>query len=107
MESIAPGVYDFTPNARGRLTEPLRPTWQDVQPILPRLDALPVDDFIRRYWREVLHTESLVVQQALAGNRPPPPKKRSILVGFPAQPDIYSGDARPNKKRHSKITRAR
>ena len=25
MESIAPCVYSFTPNARGRLTEPLRP----------------------------------------------------------------------------------
>jgi len=72
MQEIIPQVYDFTPNARGRHTEPLRPEWRDVEPLVEKLDALPEACLWRRFWRELpqKHTESWYVQQALAGSWP-------------------------------------
>lgn len=105
MESIAPCVYHFTPNARGRLTERVRLEWQEVQPILPRLDALLVGDVIRRYWRELLHTESWFVQQALAGTWPDEPAYRLISLVCRPNLDIYRGVAGQYSKRYGNLRR--
>jgi len=105
MESIAPEIYRFTPNARGRLTEPLRPTWQDVQPILAQLDALPVDDFMRRYWREELHPESWFVQQALAGTWPAQARQQLIWLVCRPNLDVYRGDAGQYSKYYGNLRR--
>jgi hypothetical protein len=69
MQEIIPCIYSFTPNARGRHTEPLRPEWRDVEPLIEKLDAIPQACL----WRHILpgmHTESWYVQQALAGTWP-------------------------------------
>ena len=108
MESINPCVYGFTPNARGRLTERLRPTWQEVQPILARLDALPLDEPIRRAWREETHTESWYVGQALAGTWPIEPEKavqRSIYLICRPNLDVYRGDAGCYTRRYGNLRR--
>lgn len=105
MESIAPCIYHFTPNARGRLTERVRLEWQDVQPILPRLDALLVGDVIRRYWRELLHTGSWFVQQALAGTWPDEPAYRLISLVCRPNLDIYRGVAGQYSKRYGNLRR--
>src|SRR5579859_2407566 len=34
-------LYGSTPNARGRHSEPLRPEWRDVEPLIAKLDAIP------------------------------------------------------------------
>jgi len=72
MQEIIPCIYSFTPNARGRHTEPLRPEWRDVEPLVEKLDAIPEACLWRRFWRELpeMHTESWYVQQALAGTWP-------------------------------------
>ena len=72
MQEIIPCIYSFTPNARGRHTEPLRPEWPDVEPLVEKLDAIPEACLWRRFWRELpeMHTESWYVQQALAGTWP-------------------------------------
>lgn len=72
MQEIIPQVYGFTPNARGRHTEHLRPEWRDVEPLIEKLDALPEACLWRRFWHELpeMHTESWYVQQAEAGTWP-------------------------------------
>ena len=72
MQEIIPQVYSFTPNARGRHTEPLRPEWRDVEPLVEKLDAIPEACLWRRFWHELpeMHTESWYVQQARAGTWP-------------------------------------
>lgn len=59
------------------------------------MDALPVGDgdFIRRYWQEVLHTESWFVQQALAGTWPAEPEDRRIWLVCRPNLDVYRGVA--------------
>ena len=105
MESIAPSVYGFTPNTRGRLTERVRPMWQEVQPILAQLDVLPVNDFIRRYWREDLHTESWWREQALTGTWPAEPEQRLIWLVCRPNLDVYRGDAGQYTKRYGNLRR--
>jgi hypothetical protein len=105
MESIAPCVYRFTPNARGRLTERVRPTWQEVQPILAQLDTLPVDDLVRRWWREDLHPESWFVQQALSGTWPADAEQRLIWLVCRPNLDVYRGDAGHYTKRYGNLRR--
>jgi hypothetical protein len=106
MQSINPCVYSFTPNARGRLTEPLRPRWQEVQPILAQLDSLPVDEPIRQYWREEAHTESWYVQQALSETWPDEPgKANQRMIWLVCRPnlDVYRGDAGQYCKRYGNL----
>jgi len=108
MESIDPCIYGFTPNARGRLTERVRPTWQEVQPILAQLDTLPVDDLVRRGWREEVHPESWFVQQALSGSWPAEPEKADQrLIWLVCRPnlDVYRGDAGHYNKRYGNLRR--
>ena len=72
MREIIPCLYGFTPNARGRHSEPLRPEWRDVEPLVEKLDAIPEACLWRRFWHELpqQHTESWYVEQALAGTWP-------------------------------------
>jgi len=105
MESIDPCVYDFTPNARGRLTERVRPTWQEVQPILAQLDALSVDDLVRRWWREDLHPECWWREQALSGSWPAEPEQRLIWLVCRPNLDVYRGDAGCYNKRYGNLRR--
>lgn len=72
IQEIIPCLYGFVPNARGRHSEPLRPDWRDVQPLIAKLDAVPETAFWRRFWYEMpeKHTESWYVRQALAGSWP-------------------------------------
>ena len=75
MQEIIPCLYGFTPNARGRHTEPLRPEWRDVEPLVAKLEAIPQACL----WRHVLpgmHTESWYVQQAKAGTWPDEERER-------------------------------
>ncbi len=92
MQEIIPQVYNFTPNARGRHTEPLRPEWLDVEPLVEKLDAIPETCLWRRFWRELpqKHTESWYVQQALAGAWP------DELERWLEHPDAVSLVCRPN-----------
>jgi MoaA/NifB/PqqE/SkfB family radical SAM enzyme len=78
MQQIIPQVYGFTPNARGRYTEPLRLEWWDVEPLVEKLDTIPEACLWRRFWHELpqMHTESYYVEQALAGNWPDEEMKR-------------------------------
>ncbi len=54
----------------------MRPEWQDVQPLVQKLDAIPETAFWRRFWYELphQHTESWYVRQALEGNWPDEPE---------------------------------
>jgi hypothetical protein len=72
MHEIIPCLYSFTPNARGRHSEPLRPEWRDVEPLVAKLDAIPETCLWRRFWHELpeKHTESWYVEQAKAGTWP-------------------------------------
>jgi hypothetical protein len=108
MESIIPCIYGFTPNARGRLTERVRLTLQGLQSILPQLDALLVRDYPRRYWREMLHTESWWREQALSGTWPAKPGKAELrLIWLVCRPnlDVYRGDAGQYSKRYGNLRR--
>ncbi|MEO8954763.1 MAG: radical SAM protein [Ktedonobacteraceae bacterium] len=77
MQEIIPQVYGFTPNARGRHSEPLRLEWRDVEPLIEALDVIPETCLWRRFWHELpqKHTESWYVQQALAGSWPDDDRK--------------------------------
>jgi MoaA/NifB/PqqE/SkfB family radical SAM enzyme len=60
IQEIAPEIYSFLPHARGRHSEPLRPEWQDVEPLVEKLDSIPETAFWRRFWYELpdKYTES-------------------------------------------------
>lgn len=49
IQQIAPELYNFLPNGRGRHSEPLRPEWQDVKPIVAKLDSIPETALWRRF----------------------------------------------------------
>lgn len=78
MQEIIPCLYGFTPNARGRHSEPLRPTWQDVEELPEKLESIPETRLWRRFWRELpqKHTEAWYVELALAGAWPEEGKKQ-------------------------------
>lgn len=69
VQEIIPEIYSFVPNARGRYSESLRPEWQDVEPLVKKLDTIPETAFWRRFWYELpdKHIESWYVRQALEG----------------------------------------
>ncbi len=114
MQQIIPQVYGFTPNARGRHTEPLRPQWRDVAPLVEKLDAIPEACLWRRFWHEVpeMHTESWYVEQALAGTWPDEDMKRCEdayrnMVSLVCRPnlDVYYGFAGQYTNRYGNLRR--
>ena len=95
-------LYGFTPNARGRHSEPLRPEWRDVEPLIAKLDAIPETCNWRRFWHELpqKHTESRYVEQALSGTWPDEDKAQyeeahRNMVSLVCRPnlDVYYGFA--------------
>jgi hypothetical protein len=78
MQEIIPCLYAFTPNARGRHSESLRPEWRDVEQLPEKLETLPEASLWRRFWHELpqMHTESWYVEQAVAGTWPDEEMKR-------------------------------
>jgi len=114
MQEIIPCIYSFTPNARGRHTEPLRPEWRDVEPLVEKLDAIPETCLWRRFWRELphKHTESWYVQQALAGTWPNDGMESyeqayRNLVSLVCRPnlDVYRGFAGQHTTRYGNLCR--
>jgi len=77
IQEIIPCLYCFLPNARGRYSEPLRPEWQDVQPLVEKLDAIPETAFWRRFWYELpdKHTVSIRYWWLECARRAGPMKK--------------------------------
>ena len=96
IQEIIPCLYGFLPNSRGRRSEPLRPEWRNVQPLVEKLDSIPETEFWRPLWYELphKHTESWYVQQALQGTWPEEEKLplRIYLVCRPNL-DVYRGFA--------------
>jgi MoaA/NifB/PqqE/SkfB family radical SAM enzyme len=78
MQEIIPCLYGFTPNARGRHTEPLRPEWRDVEQLVEKLEAIPETCLWRHFWHELhqMHTESWYVGQAKSATWPEDDMKR-------------------------------
>jgi len=108
VQEIIPCLYGFLPNARGRHSEPLRPEWQDVQPLVEKLDSIPETAFWRRFWYELpqRHTEAWYVQQALAGTWPDK-EIRHIHISLVCRPnlDVYRGFAGQYVKRYGNLHR--
>ncbi len=108
IQEIIPCLYGFLPNARGRYSEPLRPEWQDVQPLVEKLDAIPETAFWRRFWQELpqQHTESWYVQQALAGTWPDEEKiPLRIWLVCRLNLDVYRGFAGQYVKLYGNLRR--
>jgi len=91
MQEIIPEVYGFTPNARGRKAEVLRPEWQDVRRVDGIIDATPEMCLWRVRWHEQLHPEAWYVQEALAGTWPAEHEGRSIELVCRPNLDVYRG----------------
>ncbi len=107
MQEIIPQVYSFFPNARGRHSEPLRLEWQDVRPLVEKLDAIPETQFWRRFWHELpnMHTEAWYVSQALEGVWPDEPEYRSISLVCRPTLDVYRGVAGQYTRRYGNLRR--
>ena len=114
MQEIIPCIYGFTPNARGRHSEHLRPEWRDVEPLVEKLDAIPEACLWRRFWRELpqKHTESWYVEQALAGVWPNEDKAQyeeayRNMVSLVCRPnlDVYYGFAGQYTNRYGNLRR--
>ncbi len=114
MQEIIPCLYGFTPNARGRHTEPLRPEWRDVEPLVEKLDDIPEACLWRRFWRELphKHTESWYVEQALGRTWPDDDMKSyeeayRDMVSLVCRPnlDVYYGFARQYTNRYGNLRR--
>ena len=107
IQEIIPCLYGFLPNARGRHSEPLRPEWQDVQPLVEKLDAIPETAFWRRFWYELpdKHTEAWYVRQALEGTWPDEPSHRWISLVCRPNLDVYRGFAGQYTRRYGNLRR--
>lgn len=114
MQEIIPCLYGFTPNARGRHSEHLRPEWRDVEPLVAKLDAVPETCLWRRFWYELphKHTESWYVEQALAGTWPGEGKAQyeeayRNMVSLVCRPnlDVYYGFAGQYTNRYGNLRR--
>ena len=105
MQQIAPEVYSFLPNVRGRHSEPLRPEWEDVEPLIEKIDSIPETAFWRRFWHELPHkyTEPWYVRQALDGMWPKEPTHRLIRLVCRPSLDIYRGVAGLYTKRYGNL----
>lgn len=114
MQEIIPHVYNFTPNARGRHSEPLRPEWRDVEPLVAKLDAIPETCLWRHFWHELpeMHTEAWYVEQALAGSWPDGEREQyeeayRNMVSLVCRPnlDVYYGLAGQYTNRYGNLRR--
>jgi hypothetical protein len=111
IHEIIPQFYSFTPNARGRHTEPLRPEWRDVEPLVEKLDGIPETCKWRQFWRELpeMHTESWYVQQARAGTWPDiegdPHARHDVSLVSRPNLDVYLGNAGQYTRRYGNLRR--
>jgi hypothetical protein len=105
IQQIIPEIYSFVPNARGRHSEPLRPEWTDVEPLVEKLDAIPETAFWRRFWYELpdKHTESWYVRQASEGSWPTEPTYRLISLVCRPNLDVYRGLAGLYTRRYGNL----
>ena len=108
IQEIIPCLYGFLPNARGRHSEHLRPEWQDVQPLVEKLDSIPETAFWRPFWYELpqQHTEAWYVQQSLAGTWPDE-EHRYLHISLVCRPnlDVYRGFAGQYVTRYGNLRR--
>lgn len=60
IQQIAPEIYSFLPNVREGYSELLRLEWQDVEPLIEKIDSIPETALCRGFWHELPHkyTES-------------------------------------------------
>ena len=107
VQEIAPEIYSFLPNVRGHHSEPLRPEWQDVEPIVEKLDSISETALWRGFWHELpdKHTESWYIRQALEGTWPEEPTYRLISLVCRPNLDIYRGVAGQYLKRYGNLHR--
>lgn len=107
IEEIIPCLYDFLPNARGRQSERLRPTWPEVEPLVQQFDMIPETANWRRFWHELpnRHTEAWYVQQALAGTWPEEPDLSAIWLVCRPNLEVYRGWAGYYRKRYGNLRR--
>ena len=114
MQEIIPHVYNFTPNARGRHCEPLRPDWRDVEPLVEKLDAIPETCLWRQFWHELpqRHTEAWYVAQAGAGSWPDEEREQyeqayrdMVSLVCRSNLDVYSGFAGQYSIRYGNLRR--
>jgi hypothetical protein len=107
VQEIAPDVYSFVPNARGRASEPLRLEWPGVEPILPKLGAIPETALWRQFWYElpIRHTEAWYVSLALSGEWPIEPVDRLIWLVCRPNLDIFRGVAGRYVRRYGNLRR--
>lgn len=93
IQEITPEIYSFVAHARGRRSEHLRPEWQDVQPLIEKLDNIPETELWRGFWHELpsKHTESYYVSLALEGAWPDEPELRSNWLVCRPNLDVYRG----------------
>jgi len=105
VQEIAPELYGFLPNVRGRHSEPLRPEWQDTEPLVEKLDLIPETALWPGFWHELpdKHTESWYVRQALAGTWPEKPTHRLIHLVCRPNLDIYCGVAGQYTRRYGNL----
>ena len=114
IQEIIPCLYGFTPNARGRHSEHLRPEWRDVEPLIEKMDAVPETCNWRPFWHELprKHTESWYVEQALSGTWPTQEKVQyeeayRDMVSLVCRPnlDVYYGFAGQYTNRYGNLCR--
>jgi hypothetical protein len=114
MQQIIPCLYSFTPNARGRHTEPLRPEWCDVKPLIKKLDAIPETRLWRHFWHDLpqMHTELWYVEQVKAATWPEDDMKRyeeayrnKVCLVCRPNLDVYYGFAGQYTSRYGNLRR--
>lgn len=105
IQEIDMSLYNFTANARGRHTEALRPEWQDVQPLIEKLDMIPETQLWHRFWQEVPHkyTEGWFVKQALQGTWPAESEYRALYLVCRPNLDVYRGVSGQYNKRYGNL----
>jgi len=107
IQQIVPEIYSFLPNVRGRYSEPLRPEWKDVEPLVKKFDLIPETAIWRGFWHELpnKHTESWYVRQASEGTWPEEPAYRLIHLVCRPNLDIYRGVAGQYTKLYGNLRR--
>ncbi len=107
IQEIIPCLYGFLPNARGRHSELLRPEWQDVRPLVEKLNSIPETVLWRHFWYELpdKHTESWYVRRALEGTWPDEPSSRGISLVCRPNLDVYRGVAGQYTRRYGNLRR--
>jgi hypothetical protein len=86
------GPAGYLPTARSRRYEALRPTLDDLLPLVERVQALPGPHFDQATWADLAaHTEAAWVQQALdwAWSAPPEPGEEELQLVCRPNLDLY------------------